>query len=137
MNFIKCPRCELNYIQVGEKMCRICLSEIKGGKQEDEIELCSICNAAPVYPGHDVCLSCLRDITDSNISEEVDADSSAVTAQAIGIDAVSTMDEIIPQMQDDLAENAPDMENEISLESVIEEEDSEDDDDDDLESDEK
>lgn len=131
MNFMKCPRCDLNYIQEGEKMCRVCLSEIKGGKHEDEIEMCSVCNAAPVYPGHDVCLSCLHDIGDRAVTAESDGDTATVTAPAIGIDAVSTMDEIIPQIRDGLDEKVPDMEDEISLESVMEDEE----DDDDLESD--
>ena len=33
----KCPRCELNYIQENEKLCKVCLRELKGSQVEDEI----------------------------------------------------------------------------------------------------
>ena len=56
MNLIKCPRCDLNYIREDEKYCKICLREMKGEKQTDEMELCSVCNEEPCLPGKDVCL---------------------------------------------------------------------------------
>ena len=60
MNLIKCPRCDLNYIREDEKYCKVCLREMKGEKQVDEMELCSVCNEEPCLPGKDVCLFCLR-----------------------------------------------------------------------------
>ena len=30
MGFIKCPRCELNYIQEDEQYCPVCKREMKG-----------------------------------------------------------------------------------------------------------
>ena len=30
MKFVKCPRCELNYITACEKYCKVCLREMKG-----------------------------------------------------------------------------------------------------------
>ena len=47
MNLIKCPRCDLNYIREDEKYCKVCLREMKGEKQLEEMELCSICNEEP------------------------------------------------------------------------------------------
>jgi len=54
MKLIKCPRCDLNYIQENEKLCKVCQRELKGSQVEDEMELCSVCNAAPALPGRDV-----------------------------------------------------------------------------------
>jgi hypothetical protein len=31
MKLIKCPRCELNYIQEGEKYCKVCYRGDEGG----------------------------------------------------------------------------------------------------------
>ena len=56
MQLIKCPRCDLNYIREDEKYCKVCLRELKGEKNADEVELCSICNEEPALPGRDVCL---------------------------------------------------------------------------------
>ena len=44
MGLIKCPRCELNYIQEGEGYCKICKREMKGESRRDEIEMCTVCN---------------------------------------------------------------------------------------------
>ena len=38
MRLIKCPRCELNYIAPEEGYCKVCKREMKGEKQQDEIE---------------------------------------------------------------------------------------------------
>ena len=57
MALIKCPRCELNYIQDTEGYCKICKREMKGEVQREEIEMCTICNEAPALPGKDGKLS--------------------------------------------------------------------------------
>ena len=56
MQLIKCPRCDLNYIREDEKYCKVCLRELKGEKNTEEVELCSICNEEPALPGRDVCI---------------------------------------------------------------------------------
>ena len=44
MALVKCPRCELNYMNEGEKMCSVCRKELHGeSEQYDVIELCSEC----------------------------------------------------------------------------------------------
>ncbi len=63
MGFIKCPRCELNYIQEEEQYCPVCKREMKGEVHEDPFELCSICNENPVMPGKDVCMVCYKEMT--------------------------------------------------------------------------
>jgi hypothetical protein len=73
----KCPRCELNYIREGEKLCRVCARELKVGlsEQEETIEMCSICGENPVLPGKDICAKCQREQEDpkkDNLSEYED-----------------------------------------------------------------
>ena len=55
MGYIKCPRCELNYIKEGEDYCDVCKAELKLGPQllfagddeddefNEERELCPVC----------------------------------------------------------------------------------------------
>ena len=126
MNLVKCPRCDLNYILDTEKYCKVCLREMKGSHVEDEMELCSVCNEAPALPGHDVCLSCLKEMGSSNSDQDIEENVAEVDESAIGLNSVSNMDEIIPQINEDIPESEfGDIASELSLESVIEEEENE------------
>ena len=126
MNLVKCPRCDLNYILDTEKLCKVCLREMKGSHVEDEMEMCSVCNAAPALPGHDVCLSCLKEMGSSNSDQDIEENVAEVDESAIGLNSVSNMDEIIPQITEEIPEGEfGDIANELSLESVIEEEENE------------
>ena len=128
MNLVKCERCELNYIQEHETLCKVCLREIKGGQVQDEMELCSICNEAPALPGRDVCLSCHKEMTAGG-GEPSDEDAEGVTESALALNSVSTMDEILPQIHEEIPEGEfGEIANELSLESVIEDEQNDDDD---------
>ena len=132
MKLIKCPRCDLNYIQENEKLCKVCQRELKGSQVEDEMELCSVCNAAPALPGRDVCLSCLKEMASGGSDTDNDETPTVVDESTIGLNSVSTMDEIIPQIHEDIPETEfGDIESALSLESVIEDEENEDDDDED------
>ena len=128
MQLVKCPRCDLNYIRVEEKYCRVCLRELKGEKNQEEVELCSICNEEPALPGRDVCLFCLKEMNKSNsVPEEQEEDSSEpVDTSNIGdMDSVSGMDEIIPDVEEDSdipSQEFGEIENELSLENVREDE---------------
>lgn len=130
MGLVKCPRCELNYIQEGEGYCKICKREMKGESHHDEIELCTVCNEAPALPGKDVCLFCLKEMNANSARSDEDADV-RVDETSLGIDPVSSMDEIIPEIDEDIPEREYDeIENDLSLDEMSEEE-AEDDDDED------
>jgi len=131
MNLVKCPRCDLNYILDTEKLCKVCLREMKGNHVEDEMEMCSVCNEAPALPGHDVCLSCLKEMNDATNDEDVEESGAVVDETTLGLNSVSNMDEIIPQMHDD--DDFADLEGDLSLESVIEDEENEENEDEDEE----
>ena len=136
-----CPRCELNYITESEKYCKVCLQEMHSRSRNDEIELCSVCNEEPALPGRDVCLNCLREMGGSlgtTHSTDTDNDGTMDSGTLGGMDSVVTMDEIIPEIEDELSNHdfAESDDEHISLESIREEEDEEDDDED-TESDER
>ena len=131
MKLVKCPRCDLNYIREDEKYCKVCLQEMKGESRSEEIELCSICNEEPALPGKDVCLFCLREMNKSNNAEETDNDTEAesVDTATIGdMDAVSGMDEIIPEEEE--TDGFGEIDQELSLEDVREDEERDEDEDD-------
>ena len=130
MKLVKCPRCDLNYIREDEKYCKVCLREMKGEPTNDDMELCSVCNAAPALPGKDVCLSCLKEMQSGGGREEVEDAPVSVDESTIGLNSVSIMDEIIPEIEEDIPANEyGDIQNELSLESVIEDENEDDDED--------
>ena len=101
MRLIKCPRCELNYIAPEEGYCKICKREMKGEVQQEEIELCTVCNEAPALPGKDVCLFCLKEMNANQEREEEEENEVRVDEAGLTIDP-SAMDEIIPEMDEDI-----------------------------------
>lgn len=128
MTLSKCPRCELNYITDGEQYCKICRLEMKGEPVRDEIEMCTMCGEHPAMPGKDVCLFCYKEMNGDG-NDQDDEEAIVVSEEAaIGIDPLSTMDEIIP-------ESDADSDGTMSLEALGEEEDDGDDLDDDDDSD--
>ena len=94
MGFIKCPRCELNYIREEELYCPVCKREMKGEAHDDPFELCSICNENPVMPGKDVCYMSYKEMNqqqglrDDAIEEQENPDVS------LDMEDVSEMEEI-------------------------------------------
>ena len=125
MKLVKCPRCDLNYIREDEKYCKICLRELKGEADREEIELCSICNEEPALPGKDVCLKEMNKGNENQDDQEEETREN-VEPDTIGdMDSVSGMDEIIPEVQDDgeiPSQEFGEIENELSLEDVRENE---------------
>lgn len=94
MGLIKCPRCELNYMLDTESMCSVCKREVRGeSEQYDMIELCSECGENPVVPGQELCAYCLKELA-QRASDAQSEESEVGGATSIGIDSVSTMDEI-------------------------------------------
>ena len=94
MGLVKCPRCELNYMNDTDKMCSVCRREVRGESENFEmIELCSECGENPVVPGQELCASCLKE----RARRDADMDAEETLEREspnIEIDSVSTMDEI-------------------------------------------
>ena len=94
MALIKCPRCELNYMNDTDEMCSVCRREVRGeSEQYDMVELCSECGENPVVPGYELCASCLKE---QQRHAPVDNTDEVIVREDpnIGIDSMSTMDEI-------------------------------------------
>ena len=129
MGFIKCPRCELNYIREEELYCPVCKCEMKGESHDDPFELCSICNENPVMPGKDVCYMCYKEMNqqqglrDDAIEEQESPDVS------LDMEDVSEMEEIeLEALPEDMPEEIGEqisLEEEKSKEADDEEEDEE------------
>ena len=129
MHLIKCPRCELNYITPEEGYCKVCKREMKGEPQHEEVELCTVCNEHPALPGKDVCLFCLKEMNANDDRDTEETETPVDESSLGGIDPVSAMDEIIPDIPEDIHDREySEMENELSLEELEEEEADEDDD---------
>ncbi len=129
----KCPRCELNYIDETENFCKVCKREMKGEDKREEIEMCTVCNENPVLPGHDVCLYCLKEMNDQQ-GKPTDEETITMAEPNLDIDPVSSMDEIIPDIQEDIPEKEfGEIESDLSLDEMGDEEEDENRDDEDEE----
>ena len=138
MKLVKCPRCELNYITEDQKYCAVCLREMKGDAPKDEVELCSVCNEEPALPGRDVCLFCLKEMNGANTDDDTNQEPLTDTASIASISPVSAMDEIIPEIDEEIPpQEYGEIASELSLESVREDEDDDGDEDSEKENDEK
>ena len=62
VTYIRCPRCELNYITKAEKYCSVCKQEMQvgGGNiyDESELEICPICKTNYIQPDEIMCPTC-------------------------------------------------------------------------------
>lgn len=104
MGYIKCPRCELNYMPDTERYCSVCKREMRGEDEHEELELCSACGEHPVVPGEELCQACLKElhqqegvVTDVE-GDAVVPDESDVTA----LDATSELEEIDIDVDEDI-----------------------------------
>lgn len=102
MSLIKCPRCELNYMLDTDKICSVCRREVRGESEQYEmVELCSECGENPVVPGQELCAYCLKELA-TRTSDEQNDEGVVAESTNIGIDSVSTMDEIELDLGDDM-----------------------------------
>jgi len=131
MGFIKCPRCELNYIKEEEQYCSVCKREMKGEVHEDPFELCSICNENPVMPGKDVCMVCYKEMTQQQGLHDDSVDENEAAEVSLDMEDVSDMEEIeLGSMPEDMPAEIGEqisLEEEQSREAEADDEDEEDD----------
>lgn len=63
--YIRCPRCELNYIEKKDKLCSVCKAELSAKKDEFlsdlDLELCPICKTNYIQADEIMCATCLKD----------------------------------------------------------------------------
>ncbi len=73
--YIKCPRCELNYILETEKLCPVCQAELKLSKDNslsEDMELCPICGQNFVSYDQPMCEECAKKRSLDDIVDEDD-----------------------------------------------------------------
>lgn len=86
VRYMKCPRCELNYIDAEkQEYCDICLKELQGIPSETEeldfeddemsMELCPICGENEMRAGEKMCEECRKkSVYDEEPDDEVEDD---------------------------------------------------------------
>jgi len=94
MSLIKCPRCELNYMNDTDKMCSVCRREVRGESEQFEmLEMCSECGENPAVPGQELCASCLKERSVRTLSTDDTMEPGANATLELD-STVSGMDEI-------------------------------------------
>jgi len=126
MVLVKCPKCELNYMEETDKMCRVCFREIHGTEMPEEQEMCTICNEVPVMQGKVFCQTCFREMNGEKVDtlEAVATEDDEDEPILAGGESVSTMDEIVPDLSDsDIPEpEFREIDKDLSLEELEEKE---------------
>ena len=91
VKYVKCPRCELNYIdEEKQEYCDVCIAEMKGNKLQfadlededfeeldaelEQDELCPVCGVNRIRAGEKMCESC-KNQQEYEDDDEVDIDS--------------------------------------------------------------
>lgn len=63
--YIRCPRCELNFIQKKDKYCAVCKAEMSANKEDFiddlDLDLCPICKTNYIQSDEVMCQSCLKE----------------------------------------------------------------------------
>ncbi len=89
VRYVKCPRCELNYIdEEKQEYCDVCLAEMHGDRLQfadlddeeleeidaelDSAELCPVCGVNPVRFGEKMCDSCKQETSEYDSEDDID-----------------------------------------------------------------
>ncbi len=131
VKYMKCPRCELNYIDADrQEFCDVCLKEMKGipsdideiEETEDELptELCPVCGENMMRPGEKMCDECRKKAEyeeeapdpeeDDEWREYLDDDTDAELDQEIG-EIDESFDEEFDNEEEDESETYENEEN--------------------------
>lgn len=69
IEYIRCPRCELNYITSKDKLCSVCKKEVEAAFKKDdddfdigdEFDICPVCKTNYIREDEDMCANCARE----------------------------------------------------------------------------
>lgn len=73
--YMKCPRCELNYIKVEDDYCQVCKAEMKLAPDDsisDDMDLCPVCGQNFVSVDQVMCDECAKKRTLDDVVDESD-----------------------------------------------------------------
>lgn len=115
IKYIKCPRCELNYIDPEkQEYCDVCIAEMKGNKlqfadlDDDELdenaektEICPICGVNTMRYGEKMCDAC-KQASQYEDDEDVDMDTDEEWKNYLDDDEDLTVDD--ETLEEDLSE---------------------------------
>ncbi len=132
VRYVKCPRCELNYIdEEKQEYCDVCIAELKGNRLQfadldDEVfeeleaegeqgELCPVCGVNLVRYGEKVCDACKKE-SEYEDEEEVDIEKDEEWKNYLDdeedgdltIDDETLQEELEAEMEEEEEENSDD-----------------------------
>ena len=133
IKYVKCPRCELNYIDADkQEYCDVCIAEMKGNRLEfadlddeeleeelenEASELCPVCGVNSMRYGETMCDACKKKSEyEDDITEDEDQDEEWKSY-------LSDDTEDLSLNEDELAEELAEVEEEEEEEEYAEEED--------------
>lgn len=61
MALVKCPRCELNYMDETQKCCGVCRRGTRDEPDPVEYGICPACGERPVLRGRELCIVCQKE----------------------------------------------------------------------------
>ena len=161
IHYVKCPRCDLNYIDEDkQEYCDVCLAEMRGAKlqfadldvddiadeemdEEEATELCPICGVNRMRVGEKMCDSCKQQNQEYEQEAEVDPENDEEWKNYLDEDDEEDLtvddEELAEELAEDDEENSEDdefyegeEEDDFDLDSDLgDDEDYDDDDDDD------
>ncbi|MDE5721318.1 MAG: hypothetical protein K2I30_01060 [Clostridia bacterium] len=131
VRYVKCPRCELNYIDAEkQEYCDVCIAELKGRKLQfadldDEIfeevdseleqfEVCPVCNVNRIRYGEKMCEACKKEseYEEDEIDPEKDEEWKNYLDEEddgdLTIDDETLQEELDADMEDEESEEAND-----------------------------
>lgn len=145
-DYIRCPRCELNFIQKKDKYCSVCKAEMSadpGAFDDLDSEICPICKTNFIRPDEIMCTQCAKEhsIDGANIISHDDWDTytegeddgvASVEEETGDMASVTDLDEVDDLEETDLPEINEEFEFDEDDEPDDEEEEEEESDDDDI-----
>jgi len=72
MRMVKCPQCELNYMNEGAECCEVCRNMLHGTDMDNETEICPECGE-PFDTGKEMCKNCMKKLM-QKFQEDQNAD---------------------------------------------------------------
>ncbi len=132
IKYIKCPRCELNYIDAEkQEYCDVCLNEMKGivsdpfdmedADDDAATELCPICGENMMRPGEKMCEECRKKAEYEE--EEPDPEEDDEWREYLDDDTDADLDSEIGEIDETFDDDFDDEEQEETYEGNDDEED--------------
>ena len=73
VEYVRCPRCELNYINKKDKLCKVCQMELQNrgtnsslDSEDLELGVCPVCKTNYISEDEIMCAVCLREKEDND-----------------------------------------------------------------------